>query len=225
MTPDPITLVTATSRTREQYYDTPLAKCQAKLRMVARNLSQMVFYSNARSLASQYNYAIMEQKKGIVVFVHDDVSIEDTFFREKIEAGLERHAIVGLAGSTEMVIQSPAMWHLGSPRERHSGTVNHPCNANQVFASAFGPTPQRCLVMDGLFLACKVEALMDTKTFFDESNPARFHFYDLDFCLTANRNRLKLTTAPIHVVHSSPGLTKPDEEFAQGEEWFIKKWK
>ena len=29
----------------------------------------------------------------------------------------------------------------------------------------------------------------------------------------------------IPIIHSSPGLTNPNEEFYKGQEYFIKKWK
>ena len=105
-----------------------------------------------------------------------------------------------------------------------SGMVAHPANEKQIFMTNFGPSPERCLIMDGLFLAVKVSSLTD-EVRFDENLPAIAHHYDLDFCLTANKHKLKLTTWPIWVVHKSPGLQNRDKSFDESEKYFIDKWR
>ena len=77
--------------------------------------------------------------------------------------------------------------------------------------------------MDGLFLAIKVSSLKP-EIRFDEDIPAIAHHYDIDFCLQANKHKLKLTTWPIWVVHKSPGLAGADEQFEASQKYFINKW-
>ena len=48
-----------------------------------------------------------------------------------------------------------------------------------------------------------------------------FHHYDLIFCLDANKKSLRMGTAPIYVVHESPGLKNFSKEYLQSEKYFI----
>jgi hypothetical protein len=59
---------------------------------------------------------------------------------------------------------------------------------------------------------------------FDEGFPSRFHYYDLDFSLTCNKNKLKIGVVDIPVIHASGGLSSPDQEFYNGQNYFLKKW-
>ena len=89
----------------------------------------------------------------------------------------------------------------------------------------FGPTPARCLLLDGVLLAVQSHSLLDNpEVRFDENIPCVAHFYDVDFCLTANQHGLKMSTWPIWCVHKSPGLDKVSEEFKTGAEYFVNKW-
>lgn len=184
--------------------------------------------NNTMALANVYNRFINEQNRDtIVVFCHDDCLIEDLFLVEKLDRAIEEYDIVGLAGiQAPIAIKQPALWHLMGDRSQYSGAVAHFTGKddNERFMTPFGPTPARVILLDGVFLAINVEKCLDKNVRFDESNPARFHYYDLDFSLTANKSGLKLGTYPIWVTHRSHGLTKPDEEFYKGQEWFIKKW-
>ena len=80
------------------------------------------------------------------------------------------------------------------------------------------------LILDGLFLAFKAKTLLDTSTWFDETNPCVAHFYDIDFSLTCNKNKLKLGTADIDVVHNSHGLKRYTDEWLAGQAWFMQKF-
>ena len=80
--------------------------------------------------------------------------------------------------------------------------------------------PQRCLILDGLFLAVKVSSLKP-EVRFDENIPAVAHHYDLDFSLECNKNSVKIGVVDIPIIHSSPGLTNPNKEFYEGQKYFI----
>jgi hypothetical protein len=128
-----------------------------------------------------------------------------------------------VAGAQNISLKKPALWHLMSDQNSWSGAVAHPKNLNQIFVTNFGPAPTRCLVLDGVFLAIKVDKLTD-QIRFDENIPAIAHHYDMDFCLTANNCKLKLATWPIWVVHNSPGLERQTQEFLTAEKYFLDKW-
>lgn len=189
----------------------------------------MMATNNKSSLASVYNRYITPLYKGYtVVFVHDDVTFNVLSTAYELENALQDNDIVGLAGCTTATIGAPALWHHMGGRYKLSGAVAHPAakDGDQIFMSSFGPYPQKCLMMDGLFLAVKVSSLLDAGVKFDETNPTVAHFYDLDFCLAADKAGLKMTTWPIYVTHRSPGLTSmEDVEWKKGQEWFLKKWK
>ena len=89
--------------------------------------------------------------------------------------------------------------------------------------TSFGPYPKRVLLLDGVFLCIKKEAF--TKVRFDETNPAGFHFYDLDYSLSCHKEKLKIGVSDIMITHSSPGLKEFTSEFNEGQQWFLNKWK
>lgn len=162
-----------------------------------------VFYENKTGLPTIYNRFISENNKDKrIIFVHDDVLIEDLFFEEKLDIAFEKYDIVGLAGSKKCDLSRPPAWHLMSDKEDHVGEVTHSSN-KMVWTTCFGPTSERALVLDGLFLAVNVKKLLDTDTKFDER--FSFHHYDITFCLRANKSKLKMGVAPIRVTHFGLG--------------------
>jgi GT2 family glycosyltransferase len=193
-----------------------------------KQCSVYIEYYNTDALAKVYNRFICEENRDkIIVFCHDDCIIEDLFLKEKLNQAMQTYDIVGLAGIKDPItIKKPALWHLMGDRSQYSGAVAHftGTDDNERFMTPFGTTPSRVIMLDGVFLAVNVEKCLETGVKFDESNPARFHYYDIDFCLNANKAGLKLTTYPIFCSHRSHGLTKPDEEFYKGQKWFINKW-
>jgi len=162
-----------------------------------------VFYENKLGLPELYNRFITENNKDKkIIFVHDDVLIEDLFFEEKLQVAFEKFDIVGLAGSKKCDLSKPAAWHLMSDKIDHVGEVAHSAD-KIVWTTCFGPTNDRALVLDGLFLAVNVKRLVETGTKFDER--FSFHHYDITFCLKANKNKLKMGVAPIKVTHFGLG--------------------
>ena len=55
---------------------------------------------------------------------------------------------------------------------------------------------------------------------FDE-NIKGFHHYDLKFTLDCHFAGMNLTTAPIHVIHESPGLVNTTDEYLSSEEYIF----
>src|SRR5262249_23317665 len=128
----------------------------------------------------------------------------DAFVQEKLNEAVGKlgYAIVGLAGSDHFRIdpnQAVTMW-LQPPAEGLSGAVEHTLSGATTMA-VYGPTHRRCIVMDGLFLAVDLARIGRLR--FDEQ--FKFHFYDLDLCLTAHREGLVLGTTNVYVNHKSGG--------------------
>ncbi len=182
--------------------------------------------NNRKGLSTCYN-RILDEKAGrdeIVIFVHDDVTIGDLFLQEKITEAfdLRNYAIAGLAGTSDFKIHPDlgVITWFRSPPEAWSGAVENHMPGSSTIMSAFGPTPKRCVALDGLFLAIDVKKIGHVR--FDEQ--LAFHFYDLDFCLTAHQAGLVLGTINVYVTHRSGG-DYSSQAFKEAQTTFRAKWK
>ncbi|WP_165979379.1 tetratricopeptide repeat protein [Paraburkholderia guartelaensis] len=206
----PIRIICGTRRSREQFSNETALGRSLKLYAHLPNVELQLFDNNTRGLSSIYNTAIEEakQRPAILVFVHDDVWLNDFFWTERIRESLARFEVVGLAGNLRRVPRQPA-WAFATPdlqwdeRKYLSGTVGHgtgfPCN----IASTFGPSGQECKLLDGLLLIADSDTLVKSGLRFDEQ--FKFHFYDMDFCRQAELKGLRMGTWPLSVVHESGG--------------------
>ena len=163
-----------------------------------------------------------------IIFCHDDVSIEDSMLSDKIDRAIgddSEYAICGVAGSSKFYIQNKNLWHTLGDSNNRSGAVAHYTGKDdtQIFMTNFGITPVRCIVLDGLFLAINVKKIRQVGLTFDEECPAKYNFYDLNFCIQAHKLGLKMTTYPIWLVHKSHGYYNNDD-WVKGNEYFKNKW-
>jgi len=182
--------------------------------------------NNTTALSTLYNQYITQQiadDHGVVLFVHDDVYIDDIGCFDKIHTAIDAGIdIIGLAGANQARIKAPTLWHLMSDRQHWSGTVAHtlPNNQQMIMTTCFGPSPQRCLLLDGLFLAVNVSKALEVGWKFNEA--FEFHHYDLSSCLDANAKKMKLSTWSINVIHKSLGLWDYNgESFQKSEQKFL----
>jgi hypothetical protein len=222
-----IKIVSATSKKQENetllyknidFYETQESENYIRYQMYCNNIE---------SLAKVYNKELtLNNKDKIVLFVHDDVVIEDLFLVDKLNEAIQQFDIIGLAGiKAPIALKSPALWHLMGPPTQYSGAVAHfEKNGPRRFMTSFGPTPERVVLLDGVFLAINIERILEKGLKFDESNPAKFHFYDLNFCLDANKLGLKLGTWPIWVTHKSHGLEQTSKDWLVGQDYLLKKY-
>ena len=220
-----IKIYTATKGKKE---DTQLYKSLDKALRLVDGVVYPTHYEeyNTKSLQECYNSFLRDARSNsidIVVFVHDDVFINTSDLRTRLVNASEKFSVFGLAGATTCKIGNPALWHLMSKREDQRGAVAHGKEASYQYTS-FGPLPSRCLLIDGVFIGIDIKTLPDTVKF-DESYPSKFHYYDLDFCLECNKEGVIMGIVDIPIIHTSPGLTNPNNEFYKGQEYFIKKWK
>jgi hypothetical protein len=236
-------LISATQKNSKDFYQTSLYKSMFHGTLPAHEKRKshdlfsdetydlIVKTNNTDKITKHYNKGIQFARENIdeyshVILVHDDVSVEDKMMHSKLDVAHETFDIVGLAGASDVQIKSPVLWHVMSTRKSWSGAVAHKGKTGKVFMTNFGDSPKRCLVLDGLFLSVKINTLINTpKLLFDENIPSIAHFYDIDFCLTANTLGLKMTTWPIWAVHNSPGLEQQTSEFNKGQKYILNKWK
>ena len=104
---------------------------------------------------------------------------------------------------------------------RKSGAVNH-FDYTCPDVTVYGPTPMPCLLLDGLFLAVRTQAVKEAGLRFDER--FRFHCYDLDFCRSALQRGLRIGTWPIAVTHDSGGAFG-SASFKEGARAYLDKWR
>jgi GT2 family glycosyltransferase len=188
-------------------------------------LSLKVALSNRAGLADVYNLRISPQNQSeVLVFVHDDVWIDDYFLADRVLAGLETFDVIGVAGNRRRVPHQRA-WHYVSAtgdwdRESLSGAIAH---GKTPFGrvSSFGPVPAECELLDGVFLAVRLQTLLDRSLRFD---PAfSFHFYDLDFCRSARQAGLRLGTWPVCLTHQSGGSFE-SSAWLTAYDQYLRKW-
>jgi GT2 family glycosyltransferase len=194
-----------------------------------RSTNKMIIFKNknTQSLHSTYNKAIdfsIQENIENLVLVHDDVNIEN-FSDLKLDRLFERFDVVGCAGTTQVNLKPPALWHImggGIESGNLHGAVAHG-DGNRRVMTSFGSYPKRVVMLDGVFLAIKRKVFKKIR--FDESCPSKWHFYDLDYSMQCHKAGFKVGVGDILVTHQSPGLSSLSEEFNKGQEWFLKKWK
>jgi hypothetical protein len=214
-------IVIATPNTAEDFYKkSPAAFFLEKSGWEKRST---IVFENKLGLPALYNSFICEEninKK--IIFMHDDVLIQDLFFDEKIELAFAKYDIVGLAGAKTCDLQAPMKaWHLMTSRENMVGEVGH-SKDKKSWTTTFGPTDSRALIIDGLFIAVDVNKLLQTKTYFDEDFD--FHHYDMTFCLRANQNKLKIGVYPIQVLHFGLGDSMMSDQWQKSAIRFKEKY-
>lgn len=207
-------IVTCTkTKTDTEFQTRPIFNSLKKQYDLNPNTEIYIFKDNKKGLSTCYNEILKnkEHKGKTVLFVHDDVVLEDIFLYEKLTNS--PYSITGLAGAkTFNKSANKLAWHLASTKDNFVGEVAH-ANNGRIWTTCFGPTNSRSLVLDGLFLSCKTDILNEKELYFDENFP--FHFYDISFCLRANEKKVTCGVLPIRAIHSSLGdsmLTKEWEE-------------
>lgn len=207
---DNVMVVSATAKDSHEQtlmYESSIALYPHKTRKngIIYDIDFKMFLSNSTGLSTLYNsFLIEENRDKIIVFVHDDVLIEDLFFLSKLKDAHNHYDVVGIAGCVSPVIKSPAYWHLMAPRQNLRGYCAHMIkNSEQINMTSFGNSFTSVDLIDGVFMSVKVSSLLDSKVKFDEDFD--FHFYDLAFSRRVVKSGLKLGVYPFNIRHASGG--------------------
>ena len=203
-----IEIISATRQTRDKFFqNTALGKSLLRIGPDSRIIAKIA-YENTKGLPEVYNTAIKNaDPNSILLFVHDDVWLDDYFIFERISEGLAHFDIIGVAGNKRRVPGQPGWMFLDLKFTKDtapniSGAVAHG-QAPFGNISRFGPTPTECELIDGVFIATRKQILTQYKLEFDPL--FNFHFYDLDFCRSARKLGLSIGTWPIAITHQSGG--------------------
>lgn len=220
-----VTAIIATeSKTLEEFSSKPIWKSLESLTKLHSDNSFdfVIVKENKEGLSKVYNKHLKNSKykNNILLFVHDDVELEDLFLVEKLNQS--PYIVTGLAGCKQIDLTQPPAWHLMSKREDQLGEVAHIHQGN-VWTSVFGPTKSRALLIDGLFIAVDVQRALEKEIEFDEDFD--FHHYDLAFCLNCNKKKATVGVIPIRVIHHGLGDSMNTPEWEKNASKFIAKFK
>jgi hypothetical protein len=197
-------IVTCTeAKTDKEFSQKPLYASLQKQFESNSNVSFYIFKDNKRGLSECYNEILQNQTNinKTVLFVHDDVVLDDIFLYEKLTQS--PYSITGLAGAKTFNKRADKLaWHLASDRTDYVGEVTH-FHEGKIWTTVFGPTHSRALTIDGLFISCKVNDLKQKELLFDTN--FNFHFYDIAFCLRANEKKVSCGVLPIKATHYGIG--------------------
>jgi len=189
-------------------------------------ISASIAFNNTLGLSDVFNQAIERaDDSAILVFVHDDVWIDEANFVDTMIAGLERFDVIGVAGNKRRLPNQPAWLFVDTALnwdepEYLSGTVWHGPHAfgEDKF---YGDVPAPCELLDGVFIATTKSALNGAHVRFDHQFD--FHLYDVDFCRSAREAGLSLGTWPIKLTHQSKGAFG-SPHWAQKCQLYFNKW-
>jgi GT2 family glycosyltransferase len=203
-----IEIVSATRLSQPQFWAQSALGQSLRRMTFDKRLVASVAFNNTQGLPEIYNRRISAQSKtDALVFVHDDVWLEDYFFAERVIEGLSQFDVIGVAGNKRVLDAQPAWCFVNDAltwddMANLSGRVAH---GKMPFSDvhAFGAMPVRCELLDGVLIAAKKSALNTANVLFDQQ--FKFHFYDMDFCRSARAAALSLATWPIAITHQSGG--------------------
>jgi GT2 family glycosyltransferase len=225
-----IEFVSATRLTRDDFWaKSPLGRSLLRIdeadheRWIAK-----VAFENGRGLPEVFNERIEAGNSDVLVFVHDDIWIDDFFICDHLEESLHEFEVVGVAGNRRRIPRQPGWAFTGVTTEfiwdETSNLLGAIANGDGPFGKVnrFGATYEECELLDGVFMAARRETLLAKQVLFDPR--FKFDFYDLDFCRTARARGLRLGCWPIALTHQSYGLFG-SPAWQAGYLAYLEKWK
>ncbi len=173
-----------------------------------------LYHSNITGLPVVYNQSIEKAKSNpaILIFVHDDVFFLDFWWIKKIRDALKVFDIAGVAGNIRRLPGQPTWCHKDKNFNYDDGFMSGAIGKGSGFPPdmlcVYGPSPLEVKLIDGVFIACHSDTLLANNIYFDPLFD--FHYYDLDFCRSAEIKNLKIGTVEISLIHESGGSDSPD---------------
>lgn len=201
-------VVSATRLSENDFWNASALGLSLTRLMSEARINACPIYENRRGLPEVYNERIdSPDAADYLLFVHDDVWLDDYFIVDRLLQGLERFDVLGVAGNRRRRDGQPAWGFVDANLTWEdsaylSGSVAH---GKQPFGlvTTWGAVPAECELMDGVLLAARRDTLRAQDVRFDPRFD--FHFYDVDFCRTARQKNLRLGTWPICITHQGQG--------------------
>jgi hypothetical protein len=175
-----------------------------------------------KGLTTVYNEILQESENDIIVFCHDDITVETKQWGQKLVKLFLRNpefGIIGVAG-TKHIPQSGMWWE---DRSKMYGKVLH-THEGKTWLSEYSPdlnqVIEETIVVDGLFFG--IDKTKIKKEFDIEFEG--FHFYDVSFCFENFISGVKNgVTTLIRVNHKSIGMT--NDKWEKNRIQFSEKYK
>ena len=176
-----------------------------------KHIEVIEIINNGESLTKAYNRGLNQAKNDIVVFCHDDITLETKQWGHKLLklfAKNQDYGIIGVAG-TKFLSTSGQWWE---NRKKMYGRVAH-THEGKTWLSSYsddlGQNLEEVVTVDGVFFAVDKRKLQSN---FNE-NYEGFHFYDVTFCFENFTKGVKVgVTTVIRVNHKSIGMTNESWE-------------
>ena len=164
-----------------------------------------------KSLTQVYNEILDESVNNIVVFCHDDILFEKSYWGKRIIEHFDKkedYGILGVAG-TSYIPSSGRWWDI---QGEMVGQVYHQHQGRKwlsEYNKSFGSKVIESIIVDGLFFAIKKDKIK--KRFNEEVDG--FHFYDVTFCFENYLEGVKIgVVSNIDITHLSIGMTNQSWE-------------
>ena len=176
-----------------------------------KNIEVIEIVNKGEALTKAYNRGLKQAKNNIVVFMHDDITIETKQWGPKLlklfNTNLE-FGIIGVAG-TKHLPESGKWW---DKQKKMYGQVKHTHEGKtwlSSYSDKLGTTLEEVVIVDGLFFAVDKTRI---KVNFNE-NVKGFHFYDVTFAFENYLKGVKIGVTTIVLVnHMSIGMTNQQWE-------------
>lgn len=144
---------------------------------------------NIKSANEALNYGASNATGRLLVFVHHDVELQDTFFIDRLLSFCDEcdFGIAGVAGIVD----------IDGKFEVYSSVVQGP-NKEQVGHA--NDSIKECITIDECLMIVKADAFSG----FDFLRNT-WHFYGVDYSLKCHNNGVKVLLFPLNIYHVSPG--------------------
>jgi hypothetical protein len=178
---------------------------------LGKNIEVIELINKGESLTKAYNRGLKQAKYDIVVFCHDDITVETKQWGEKLLKLFKRnteYGILGVAGTKEMP-SSGKWWE--NPKKMY-GRVAH-THEGKTWLSSYSDdlnqNIEETVIVDGVFFA--IDKTKIKKPFNEDVNG--FHFYELTFCFENYLEGVKVgVSTVIRINHKSIGMTNDEWE-------------
>jgi glycosyltransferase involved in cell wall biosynthesis len=181
-------------------------------RLYAGKSIEIIGIHDAQSLADGYNRGIAQARGELLILSHDDIEILTPDFAARIEHHLGEFELVGLAGTSKLVV---GKW-IGAGDPYVFALISFPVTDGGGYGTVLlggGPVVVPAIqALDGVFMAMR-RNVADAVAF-DALSFDHFHLYDLDFSFRAYLTGFKLAVCrDIVLIHDSDGTF--DQVWAQ----------
>jgi hypothetical protein len=181
------------------------------------------------SLFSAYNYAASKSKFDILCFMHDDIIYHSNDWGNIVNKELANGqiGIVGIAGAVYKT-KSPSPWWISDyyyPNDYiRLNILQRRGPEKKLVKEIFNPAQEskaEVVVLDGVWFCCKRKFWAET--LFDNSRFSHFHYYDLDFSLSAiSKGYKNFVLYDVLIEHTSAGSL--DQNWVEAAKIFADKW-